>query len=427
MRMIKNILLIILITIGLRCYSQCTSMPVAPACTGTVLTNGINANTGTTYIYPGGSSTLTIYCNGADIIICSGTLTLSSSSTFNGGRLYILLGATVNTPQTILNTNIFNYGTLNFTSNLTVNSQGLLMNSYNGIININGNLYENTIITNYGTTNITGTLTISNSGSGACLGSNSKLNASTIVYDWNTNPIKVQSGKACVGINTTSISGNTTLSSNTGLTICSPTTLSINGGGTVGSATLTQNCPSCNVALPIELIEFTGKQLKNIINLDWKTASEKNNEFFSILKSYNGIDFNNIGDIYGCGTCDYENSYNYKDYNAKNGINYYKLKQTDNDGDSTVTDVNSVNFDVFFYPNPSSSDRFTVSFKTNKDVQANIKVMNLVGDIIMNLDIDVNETKEFHPSDYVELNSGEYIISVRCEGDIFTNKIIITN
>jgi hypothetical protein len=405
-------------------------MPTAPACTGTALTDGVFANGGSTYVYAGGTSTLTVHFNGADVIICSGNLTLTSSSGFNGGRLYILGGATVNTDQSVLNTSIYNYGTLNINNNLTVNSAGLLMNSITGHMTINGNLSENTIITNYGISVITGTLTVTNAGSGACLGLDSKLNVNTIKYDWNINPIKVASGSACIGISGSNITGNVSLTSSSSVKICASGTLGINGSGSIGSAVLSQNCSSCAIALPIELISFDGKNTKEFIFLDWSTASEKNNDFFNVLHSYDGLKFNSIGQVGGGGTSDSIRYYSYKDYDAKTGINYYKLKQVDFDGNSVDSKVISVNkndleYNILIYPIPSPSPDIKLMLYKNFGL-GNVKCIDINGRIIFSVNIDTNESLEYDFGKY-SLPSGIYFIKIETDDCVYIKQIIINN
>jgi hypothetical protein len=407
-------------------FSQCISMPIAPSCIGTVLTDGIYANSGTTYIYSGGTSTLTVHFGGADVIVCSGNLTLSNSSGFNGGKLYILGGATVNTNQTVLNTIIYNYGTLNINSNLTVNSAGLLMNATTGHLNINGDLYENTIITNYGIIAITGKLTIANAGSGACLGIDSKLNTNTIEYDWNSNPIKVNNGEACIGVSASNVIGNTSLTSSSNVKICASGTLGVNGVGTLGSAVLTQNCSSCAVALPIELLYFNVNVDKTSILLNWKTLSEKNNDFFSILKSYNGIDFNNLEDIKGCGTCTYSNTYKYVDYSPQEGINYYYLKQTDNDGKTSSSDIKSILFNNFdFLISFPNSKEFKITFNNKKEKNVSIEVFDVLGKSVLKEGLGVEQGTEFCSSDYHMFSNGVYFIVISCNNILYTKEVII--
>jgi hypothetical protein len=84
--------------------------------------------------------------------------------------------------------------------------------------------------------------------------------------------------------------------------------------------------------LPVKLVTFYGeKEQKNNV-LRWTTASEKNNDYFSIEKTIDGEEFNEIGRIEGAGNSIYHNSYSLTDVKVDNIINYYRLVQTDFDG-----------------------------------------------------------------------------------------------
>ncbi len=85
--------------------------------------------------------------------------------------------------------------------------------------------------------------------------------------------------------------------------------------------------------LPVELISFTGKNLNSINNLEWETASEINNDFFSIERSIDGDTFENIGMVSGQGTTSQKSSYYFQDRNVFSDKYYYRLKQVDYNGD----------------------------------------------------------------------------------------------
>lgn len=86
------------------------------------------------------------------------------------------------------------------------------------------------------------------------------------------------------------------------------------------------------VPLPIELISFEGVSKSGYNHLFWKTASEFNNDYFTIEKTQDGIDFVPIANINGAGNSNIVLNYDYIDYDISNTINYYRLKQTDYDG-----------------------------------------------------------------------------------------------
>jgi hypothetical protein len=84
--------------------------------------------------------------------------------------------------------------------------------------------------------------------------------------------------------------------------------------------------------LPITLTSFTGKCEQQNTILRWITASEINNDFFTIERSIDGINWELVGTIYGEGNSNELNSYSIMDtFSAKNINYYYKLKQTDYD------------------------------------------------------------------------------------------------
>ncbi len=89
---------------------------------------------------------------------------------------------------------------------------------------------------------------------------------------------------------------------------------------------------STDNVLPIELVSFSGEKKDNRNILNWTTASEINNAFFTVEKSYNGIDFQWVGTLEGTSPSAQIINYSLTDYNILETLNYYRLKQTDFDG-----------------------------------------------------------------------------------------------
>jgi hypothetical protein len=111
--------------------------------------------------------------------------------------------------------------------------------------------------------------------------------------------------------------------------------------------------------LPIELISFSAKKLKNDVLVSWKTASEINNDYFTVERSFDGQHFTPIARIDGAGNSTHTIDYKIEDKDYVNGVNYYKLIQTDYNGDETVSDI------------------VAVDMTTNSE--AKIKTVNLIG------------------------------------------------
>ena len=112
---------------------------------------------------------------------------------------------------------------------------------------------------------------------------------------------------------------------------------SVLGGGVSDTPNPTQDiiagdCNSLVAPLPVELVSFTAKAAENHVALQWKTASELNNDRFEIERSKDGISFETIGTVNGNGTTNEEQDYAYYDRTVVDGIYYYRLKQVDYDG-----------------------------------------------------------------------------------------------
>jgi hypothetical protein len=107
------------------------------------------------------------------------------------------------------------------------------------------------------------------------------------------------------------------------------------------------------------LIRFTAKlNSSKQVDINWTTASEVNNDYFSVQRSSNGFDFETISKTEGAGNSTTMLHYYSVDKKPLHGISYYRLMQTDFDGTNTFSQIvpvnnsSSYNEDVIIYPNP---------------------------------------------------------------------------
>ncbi len=87
-----------------------------------------------------------------------------------------------------------------------------------------------------------------------------------------------------------------------------------------------------NAFLPIELLYFTAECMGEATQLQWSTASETNNEYFTIERSSDAVNYEEVARVQGAGTSSQRNDYSLMVDNNANGITYYRLRQTDIDG-----------------------------------------------------------------------------------------------
>lgn len=95
-------------------------------------------------------------------------------------------------------------------------------------------------------------------------------------------------------------------------------------------------------ALPIELLYLKGKPVDKGNLIEWATATEQNNDYFTLLWSDNGHNFAAITRIPGTGSSVRTLEYHYLDETPSRGVNYYKLRQTDYDGRFEDSEIISV-------------------------------------------------------------------------------------
>ena len=96
---------------------------------------------------------------------------------------------------------------------------------------------------------------------------------------------------------------------------------------------------SCDAVLPIELLSFDGECVNGSVHLRWSTASELNNDFFSVERSADGEQWDVIGTVPGGGNAQHTSHYAYTVGAVQDALVYYRLGQTDFDGTSTYSHV----------------------------------------------------------------------------------------
>ena len=99
-----------------------------------------------------------------------------------------------------------------------------------------------------------------------------------------------------------------------------------------------------NDPLPVDLIFFDARKYGDGVLVEWQTATEINNDYFTVLRSDDGIVFSDMVHINGAGNSNQIINYSWKDQSPANGINYYQLKQTDYDGTTDYSNIIAVSF-----------------------------------------------------------------------------------
>lgn len=186
------------------------------------------------------------------------------------------------------------------------------------------------------------------------------------------------------------------------------------------------------VILPVELSEFTAEYQPNehLIDLFWRTESERNNDRWEIEKSIDGINYEVINVVKGAGSTNNETQYYIVDEKPNIGMNYYRLNQWDTDGNGKYSEVRAVNvLDDYYdmlsvFPNPTTG-KAELIFNAYKKETAIINVVSYDGKTIINTPVNTVKGGNRVDLDLSGQHRGVYFISVVTENKTFKTKVVV--
>jgi len=319
--------------------------------------------------------------------------------------------------------------------------------NYNLTLSTSSNMTANANVTFGGALVVqnNATLTI-NSGDTLRVGSASFTNNSVLVI--NSGGVLIVYGNMTASNNNGStvngkiiVYGNITASNNatfvgSGSVSATGTTSTNNGATFFGSQGSCSNCTvSGSSPLPVELIYFSATTEKNQVILNWASATETNNDHFTIERSQDALKFEELARIDSKaenGNSLLKLAYSYSDTKPLAGTSYYRLKQTDHNGKFETFDLVSVSFirdkNITFtiYPNPNSGE-FNVDFtgiENNHIVQ--ILLYDLQGREVHASSFYTEETLgSMHIIPKEKLSKGAYTCCFIMEGIKYSAKVLV--
>jgi hypothetical protein len=195
-----------------------------------------------------------------------------------------------------------------------------------------------------------------------------------------------------------------------------------------GFSVLQQTICANNNPLPIELLSFTANCENQNIVLRWTTASEINNNYFTLERSLNESSWLAIDTVDGAGNSFTVRNYLYAD-NLMNlnlpsvSVLYYKLKQTDFDGHFNYSNTiavekcNEVQSELSVYPNPSNGS-FILLYNGDKNRVRSVEIFNVLGE-------RVYFSGYFKSTiDLKDKPTGMYYVHLNLDTNIITTKVI---
>jgi hypothetical protein len=189
-----------------------------------------------------------------------------------------------------------------------------------------------------------------------------------------------------------------------------------------------------NGFLPIELIEFKGNCAQKTINLNWKTATETNNDHFELERSVDAVNYYKVADITSLapnGTSMETLQYNYTDLDVNAPIYYYRLIQVDKNGESKMAapiSVKVLSTEFSIYPNPNSGT-FSIDLPTvEQNETLTLVIYNSVGQKVYESTQTVlkdNPTARTDINPTTPLPKGMYTTYVNFAGSTSNLKLVV--
>ncbi len=179
--------------------------------------------------------------------------------------------------------------------------------------------------------------------------------------------------------------------------------------------------------LPVQLVGFEGEVNQNQIDLAWTTVSETNNDYFTIENSVDGFNFESLGIVKGSGTSSQLNNYRFVDKHPRQGVNYYRLLQTDFDGTIHTSGTVAVKFvadkKLAIHPNPIV-DGLLINFYNTDKSAVEIQIYNVSGQLVHSQKLVAEAGTQNIAIDTHGMPSGVYMVRVTTPFENFSSRIV---
>ncbi len=178
--------------------------------------------------------------------------------------------------------------------------------------------------------------------------------------------------------------------------------------------------------LPVKLLSFDAKPVNQDVKVTWATASEINNDYFTVQRSTDGKSWSVIGIVNASENSGQTSDYNFTDKSPVSGVQFYRLMQTDLDGKTTLSNIVSVNMHVSLdaatvsvYPNPVT-DVVNVGLSVASS-DASVVIFNNMGMKVYEIS---GQSGKIFTIDMSAFEKGIYTIEIHHENGVNVSKLM---
>ena len=185
--------------------------------------------------------------------------------------------------------------------------------------------------------------------------------------------------------------------------------------------------------MPVEFAAVNALATQHAVQINWATASELNNDFFTVERSQNGSSFEAIATVKGAGSSLQTLSYSVTDNSPLAGTSYYRVKQTDYDGTYKYSKVVAVEVSsprqvtVEVYPTQVQNQPVSLVMNGTKTLEeVAVQIISLSGKVVSSKKLGA-EAAAYGATliETGELRAGTYIVLLSHAGNTYRNKLIV--
>jgi len=190
---------------------------------------------------------------------------------------------------------------------------------------------------------------------------------------------------------------------------------------------------SGSTILPVDLTYFKAENTSGgTANLSWETASEVNCDYFSVQRSIDGKNFEELAKISGSGNASTAHQYSFIDDNPNDPVSYYRLREVDFDGKFEIFKTVSINIspvhEIVIYPNPVPiGQSATLSIPAGNEKTIEVSVLDMQGKKIFSQSVKRENTSDntVHVVTERFSASGTYFVTASGQANKYQKKIIV--
>jgi len=182
--------------------------------------------------------------------------------------------------------------------------------------------------------------------------------------------------------------------------------------------------------LPVEFISFRATPVgAHAVQLDWATASERDNRSFTVQRSPNTQDWNNIITLEAVGNSQQETRYSTTDGSAPPGLSYYRIMQTDLDGSTTFTQIAAVDVQqkrvegLRIAPNPAN-EWFSFTTPAEVDGPQEVRIIDPAGKVVAQRSSSASK-RSWSSAEFPGLRVGTYTVVLEHANGLVTGRLVV--